>query len=173
LFEFQSSLLRLCADNCEFVARNYDERVEAFSTTVEQQQLGALLQNIPAPLSEGSEDHGGPLGRKEVSPSSDEAQQSKLVIDQMSDPAVEAAGTLSEKSIKVAADQAKMAVVKHAPIPIKEAAKSVRGAANARQQAAKKPSHKADADKRVSSTKKIPRKTMKSRKKTGPSDRPG
>jgi hypothetical protein len=168
LFEFQSSLLRLCADNCELVARRYEECVEAFGTAVEQQQFGTLLQNFSTRLSEGSEDHGGPIGRREVSPSSGEArQENKSFIDQMSDPAAEAVGTLSEKTVEVAADQAKMAV-RHDPVPLKEAAKSVSGAANARQQtAAKKAPHKAHPDKRVSSTRKIPRKTMKSRKKTG------
>jgi hypothetical protein len=168
LFEFQSSLLRLCADNCELVARRYEECVEAFGTAAEQQQFGTLLQNFSSRLSEGSEDHGGPIGRREVSPSSGEArQENKSFIDQMSDPAAEAVGTLSEKTAEVAADQAKMAV-RHDPVPLKEAAKSVSGAANARQQtAAKKAPHKAHPDKRVSSTRKIPRKTMKSRKKTG------
>jgi hypothetical protein len=37
LFQYQTSILRLWADNCEMVARNYEKGFEAFSSAVEQQ----------------------------------------------------------------------------------------------------------------------------------------
>jgi hypothetical protein len=36
--EFQTSMLRLWADNFELVARNYEKGLEALSTAIEQQQ---------------------------------------------------------------------------------------------------------------------------------------
>ncbi len=36
LFQFQASLMRLWADNIEFVARNYERGLDTFSSTVEQ-----------------------------------------------------------------------------------------------------------------------------------------
>jgi hypothetical protein len=36
--EFQTSMLRLWANNLELVARNYEKGLEAFSTAIEQQQ---------------------------------------------------------------------------------------------------------------------------------------
>ncbi len=37
LFQYQTSMLRLWADNCELIARNYERGLEALSTAVEQQ----------------------------------------------------------------------------------------------------------------------------------------
>ena len=37
MIQFQSSLLRLWADNAEMFARNYEKGLETFSTAVEQQ----------------------------------------------------------------------------------------------------------------------------------------
>ena len=37
LFQYQTSILRLWADNFEMVARNYENGVEAFSNAIEQQ----------------------------------------------------------------------------------------------------------------------------------------
>jgi hypothetical protein len=163
LFEFQSSLVRLCADNCELIARSYEERVEVLSTAVEQQQFGTLLQNCPTGLSEGSENHAGPLGRNQVPSNSEEVRQdNKPVVDRMSDLAAEAVGTLSDTSVKIATDQAETAV-KHAATAVEEAAGSVPEAANARQRAPR--ISKAHVGNKASSAKKIARKTMKSRKK--------
>ncbi len=36
--QFQTSMLRLWADNFELVARNYEKGLDAFSTAIEQQQ---------------------------------------------------------------------------------------------------------------------------------------
>jgi hypothetical protein len=161
LFEFQSSLLRLCADDCELLARSCDERVEALSTAMERQQFGTLLQNLPSRLSEDSEDHGGPLERKEVSPNSDEAHEaSKPAIVQISD--LEDMGTLSETSVKLATEREETPA-EHAAMPLKDAAESVPGAANAKQRAPR--ISKAHAEKKAPSTKKSARKTMKPRKK--------
>ena len=41
LFEYQTSILRLWADNFEMVARNFEHGVEAFSNAIEQQQRQA------------------------------------------------------------------------------------------------------------------------------------
>jgi hypothetical protein len=38
LFQYQTSMLRLVADNFELIARNYEQGLEAFTTAVEQQQ---------------------------------------------------------------------------------------------------------------------------------------
>jgi hypothetical protein len=38
LFQYQTSVLRLWADNFEMLARNYENGVEAFTGAVEQQQ---------------------------------------------------------------------------------------------------------------------------------------
>jgi hypothetical protein len=35
-FQYQTEMLRLWADNCELVARNYEKGLEAFSTAIEQ-----------------------------------------------------------------------------------------------------------------------------------------
>jgi hypothetical protein len=37
LFQYQSSILRLWAENVEIIARNYENGVEAFTSAVEQQ----------------------------------------------------------------------------------------------------------------------------------------
>jgi hypothetical protein len=37
LFQYQTSMLRLWADNFEMVARNYENGVEAFTNAIEQQ----------------------------------------------------------------------------------------------------------------------------------------
>jgi hypothetical protein len=37
LFQYQTSMLRLVADNFELIARNYEQGLEAFTTAVEQQ----------------------------------------------------------------------------------------------------------------------------------------
>jgi hypothetical protein len=37
LFQYQTSILRLWADNFEMVARNYENGVEAFTNAIEQQ----------------------------------------------------------------------------------------------------------------------------------------
>jgi hypothetical protein len=37
LFQYQTSILRLWADNFEMVARNYENGVEAFTSAIEQQ----------------------------------------------------------------------------------------------------------------------------------------
>jgi hypothetical protein len=38
VFQYQTSILRLMADNFELLARNYERGVEAFSSAVEEQQ---------------------------------------------------------------------------------------------------------------------------------------
>ena len=38
LFQYQTSMLRLLADNFELIARNYEHGIEAFTNAVEQQQ---------------------------------------------------------------------------------------------------------------------------------------
>jgi hypothetical protein len=38
LFQYQTSMLRLLADNFELIARNYEHGMEAFTNAVEQQQ---------------------------------------------------------------------------------------------------------------------------------------
>jgi hypothetical protein len=162
LFEFQSSLFRLCADDCELVARSCEERVEALSTAMEQQQLGTLLQNLPTRLGESSEDHLGRLGQKEVSPNSDEAQEAnEPVTVQTSDLVAEDMGRGSETSVKLATDQ-DVTAVKHAAMPLKETAKSVSEAPNAGQRTPR--ISKARVERKAFSTKKSARKTMKSQK---------
>ena len=37
LFQYQTSMLRLMADNFELIARNYEQGIEAFSNAIEQQ----------------------------------------------------------------------------------------------------------------------------------------
>jgi hypothetical protein len=37
LFQYQTSMLRLLADNFELIARNYERGIEAFTTAIEQQ----------------------------------------------------------------------------------------------------------------------------------------
>ncbi len=37
LFDYQTSMLRLMADNFELIARNYEQGIEAFSNAIEQQ----------------------------------------------------------------------------------------------------------------------------------------
>jgi hypothetical protein len=37
LFQYQTSILRLWADNCEMVARTYENVVEAFTSAIEQE----------------------------------------------------------------------------------------------------------------------------------------
>ena len=160
LFELQSAMLRFCADNCELVARSYDERAEVVTTAVEQHQFGTLLQSLPARLSGASENHGGHLGRKEVSPNSDEAQnKNRPVIDQMSNLVAEDMRKLSETSEVLATDQEETAL-RHAAIPFGETAKS---AIEAEQRAPR--ASEAYAEKRAPSSKKLARKTMKSQKK--------
>jgi hypothetical protein len=39
LFEYQTSMLRLLADNFELLARNYEKGLEAFSSAIEQQHF--------------------------------------------------------------------------------------------------------------------------------------
>ena len=39
VFQYQTSILRLMADNFELLARNYERGVEALSTAVEEQHL--------------------------------------------------------------------------------------------------------------------------------------
>jgi hypothetical protein len=41
LFQYQTSMLRLMADNFELLARNYERGVEAFTGAVEQQNYQA------------------------------------------------------------------------------------------------------------------------------------
>jgi hypothetical protein len=41
LFQYQTSMLRLLADNFELLARNYERGVEAFTGAVEQQNYQA------------------------------------------------------------------------------------------------------------------------------------
>jgi hypothetical protein len=42
LFQYQTSMLRLMADNFELMACNYERGVEAFTTAIEQQNYQAL-----------------------------------------------------------------------------------------------------------------------------------
>lgn len=41
LLQYQTSIVRLWADNCELVARNFERGLDAFSLAVEQQSGGA------------------------------------------------------------------------------------------------------------------------------------
>jgi hypothetical protein len=41
LFQYQTSMLRLLADNFELIARNYEQGIEAFTSVVEQQNRDA------------------------------------------------------------------------------------------------------------------------------------
>ena len=41
LFQYQTSMLRLVADNFELMARNYERSIEAFSSVIEQQHYQA------------------------------------------------------------------------------------------------------------------------------------
>ncbi len=41
LFRYQTSILRLWADNFEMIARNYENSVEAFTSAIEQQHSEA------------------------------------------------------------------------------------------------------------------------------------
>jgi hypothetical protein len=41
LFQYQTAMLRLLADNFEMVARNYEKGLEAYSTAIEQQGPGS------------------------------------------------------------------------------------------------------------------------------------
>jgi hypothetical protein len=38
LLQYQTSMLRLWADNCELIARNYEKSLEAFAAAIEQRR---------------------------------------------------------------------------------------------------------------------------------------
>ena len=41
LLQYQTSMLRLWADNCELIARNYEKSLEAFAAAIEQKREAA------------------------------------------------------------------------------------------------------------------------------------
>ena len=41
LLQYQTSMLRLWADNCELIARNYEKSLEAFTAAIEQRREAA------------------------------------------------------------------------------------------------------------------------------------
>jgi hypothetical protein len=41
LLQYQTSMLRLWADNCELIARNYEKSLEAFADAIEQRREAA------------------------------------------------------------------------------------------------------------------------------------
>jgi hypothetical protein len=69
-------------------------------------------------------------------------QEKKPIIDQMTDLAAEAAGTLAETAVKAIAKRAKKAVTKSGPTPVRKAAKTVAKAAKAPKKTAKKAAKK-------------------------------
>jgi hypothetical protein len=162
-FQYQSSLLRLWADNCELVGRNYENSFGVFSSAIEQQRFGTSLKNISPskdkvrpPAQDDSEQHGDPLGQGGGSLSSEQIEQDNKPIIKMTDLAAEAAAKVSETPLTVAADH----VAQHV-----DGAKKLSGATGKRtaKSASKRPPKRARAVKKAASTKKIPRKTMKSR----------
>jgi hypothetical protein len=166
LFEYQSLLLRLWADNCELVARNYETGFETFRTATEQQPFGTLLQNSSSSLRETdirasaqkfAKQRGGASGRDERSVSSNQAQQdNESLIDQTTDLVAKTADRLAETPLAAA--------IKHAPASRNEAAKARSEVASARRQKKTSRTHtKKAAVQKAASSKKISRKTMKSR----------
>jgi hypothetical protein len=145
LLEYQSSLLRLCADAApgpwfeyqrfllrfwagayELVARNCENGLAFFSTTIEQRRFG-----MPRPNSTVSE------LEQDNKPIIDH-EDNKLIIDQMSDLASETAGT-SAQTRTVEADQPKTAATNQ-KIAGANARKKITKAANARKKMVKKTS---------------------------------
>ena len=66
----------------------------------------------------------------------------KPIIDQMTDLAAEAAGTLAQTAVKAVAKRAKKSIAKSGPTPVKKAAKTVAKAAKAPKKTAKKAAKK-------------------------------
>src|SRR4051812_1946564 len=64
-------------------------------------------------------------------------EEKKPIIDQMTDLAAQAAGTLTEAAVKAVAKKAKKAVARQLPRPVKKAAKTVVKAAKAKKTAKK------------------------------------
>jgi hypothetical protein len=84
----------------------------------------------------------------------------KPIIDQMTDLAAQAAGTLAETAVKAAAKKAKTAVAKRLPRPVKKAAKTIAKAAKVPKKRVKKTAKKSSKRPPKSNQSKARRRTV-------------
>jgi acyl-CoA reductase-like NAD-dependent aldehyde dehydrogenase len=69
-------------------------------------------------------------------------EEKKPIIDQVTDLAADAAGTLAETAVKAGAKKAREAIAKRLPRPVKKAANTIAKAAKAPKKSAKKTTKK-------------------------------
>jgi hypothetical protein len=84
--------------------------------TSEAEVIEATIPQEPAMVMENGRDNSPPEGEKPI-------------IDQMTELAAQAAGTLAETAVKAGANKAKKAVARRLPGPVKKAAKTIARAA--------------------------------------------
>src|SRR5580765_3436617 len=70
------------------------------------------------------------------------SEEKKPIIDQVTDLAADAAGTLAETAVKAGAKKAREAIAKRLPRPVKKAANTIAKAAKATKKSAKKTTKK-------------------------------
>ena len=84
-------------------------------------------------------------------------EEKKPIIDQVTDLAADAAGTLAETAVKAGAKKAREAIAKRLPRPVKKAANTIAKAAKAPKKSAKKTTKKSKKPaKRTKSSARLP-----------------
>jgi hypothetical protein len=119
--------------------------------TSEAEVIEATIHEEPAMDTKNGRDNSPPEGEKPI-------------IDQMTDLAAQAAGTLAETAVKAGAKKAKKAVARRLPGPVKKAAKTIARAAKAgatKSRATRATATKSRAAKARATSKKTVKKTAK------------
>ena len=119
--------------------------------TSEAEVIESTIPQEPAMATKNGRDNSPPEGEKPI-------------IDQMTDLAAQAAGTLAETAVKAGAKKAKKAVARRLPGPVKKAAKTIARAAKAgatKSRATRATATKSRAAKARATSKKTVKKTAK------------
>jgi hypothetical protein len=130
-----------CLDRSRRGESDHRERLLASEAEV----IEATIPQEPAMDTKNGRDNSPPEGEKPI-------------IDQMTDLAAQAAGSLAETAVKAGAKKAKKAVARRLPGPVKQAAKTIARAAKA---GAKSRATKATAKSRVAKARARSKKTVK------------